>query len=163
MARKPDLISNIYMKIGLFLAILLSAILIFSPGPLHAIESLVVFQRDNGGELCRFTVELARSPQDMERGLMFRKSLGVRAGMLFIFREDAPRYFWMKNTLIPLDLIFLDSRIKVVHIHAGARPLDESLIPSNAPAKYVLEVNAGKAADCSIVTGTKGRLLNVSP
>jgi uncharacterized protein len=128
---------------------------------LDAAESIVIFQRDKGVELCRFTAELARSPQEIERGLMFRKSLGNRAGMLFIFSEDAPRYFWMKNTLIPLDLVFIDSRMKVVHVHAGARPLDESPLPSNAAARYVLEVNAGRAADCGIITGTQVRFLNI--
>jgi uncharacterized protein len=162
MGKKTDHTSHTSLVACLRQAAILLIVLMPLAVDLYAAERSVVFQGNNGGELCRFTVELAKSPQETERGLMFRKSLGARSGMLFIFNEDAPRFFWMKNTLIPLDLIFIDSRLKVVHVHASARPLDESPIPSDTPAKYVLEVNAGRAADCRIISGTSVRFLNVN-
>ncbi len=116
----------------------------------------------SGKRSCAFTVELARTPDQHERGLMFRKTLARDRGMLFLFPEEASRYFWMKNTLIPLDIIFVDSRRTVVDVHHGARPLDETIIASRKPARYVLEVAAGMAGACSVAPGSRLTFHNFS-
>jgi uncharacterized membrane protein (UPF0127 family) len=121
-------------------------------------ETLIVYS-DKGFEACRFDVELAVTREEQARGLMFRKTMDDRAGMFFIFKEEELRHFWMRNTLISLDIIFIDSNFLVVDIHKGAKPLDERAISSRRPARYVLEINAGKADKCRIKNGTKTRLL----
>jgi uncharacterized membrane protein (UPF0127 family) len=121
-------------------------------------ETLIVHS-DKGSELCRFDVDLAVTPAEQERGLMFRKTMDDHVGMFFIFDRDEIRHFWMRNTLIPLDMIFIDNKFLVVAIHRGAKPLDETVISSRKPARYVLEVNAGKADKCRIKTGAKVKLL----
>lgn len=93
---------------------------------------------------------------------MFRKSLDDKAGMFFIFQREELRHFWMKNTLIPLDLVFIDNNFLVVDIHKNAKPLDESIISSRKPARYVLEIKAGKADKCRMRNGTKTKLLKNS-
>lgn len=121
-------------------------------------EQLIIFD-NKGKETCRFSVELAVTRKDQARGLMFRKTMESRAGMFFIFDGEELRHFWMKNTLIPLDIIFIDSNFIIVDIHKGASPLDETIISSRKPAQYVLEINAGKADECRMRKGTKTKLL----
>jgi len=121
-------------------------------------ETLIVYS-EKGSETCRLDVELAVNPADQAKGLMFRKSMDDNAGMFFIFDRDETRHFWMRNTLIPLDMIFIDNKYIVVDIHRGAKPLDETVISSRKPARYVLEVNAGKADKCRIKPGTKVKLV----
>ena len=94
----------------------------------------------------KLDIEIADDDTQTERGLMYRRSMKEKQGMLFIFPEVEIRSFWMKNTYIPLDLIFLDENRIIVHIHEGARPKSEASIPSLKPAKYVLEVNEGFSA-----------------
>ena len=104
----------------------------------------------------RVNVEMADSAQEWERGLMFRESLAPGSGMLFVFPDEAVRSFWMKNTLIPLDIIFVDSGGIVVNITKNAQPcraiLCESYL-SGRPAKYVLEVNGGFSDSSSLKIG----------
>src|SRR5918998_1318617 len=92
-------------------------------------------------------IEIADDTPEQERGLMFRKSLGPNSGMLFVYDDLAHRSFWMKNTYIPLDMIFLDNDLKIIDIKKDVQPcLQEDpcpSYPSAGPAKYVLEVNAG--------------------
>lgn len=101
-------------------------------------------------------VQLAITPKDQERGLMYRQQLGANEGMLFVFPDVANRSFWMKNTVIPLDLIFMDAGRQVLHVAANAAPRDESLILSQLPAKYVLEVPGGQAAKWGLKDGDRG-------
>ena len=109
-----------------------------------------------GGEITRtIDIEIADNPYERETGLMYRKSLGQEQGMLFIYQNEAPRSFYMKNTYIPLDLIFYNRDSAVVSIHENAVPLSETSIPSNFPAQYILEVNAGKADEWNIEIGDK--------
>ncbi len=97
---------------------------------------------DAAGE--RVYVEIADSAQEWERGLMFREYLGPDKGMLFIFPDEADRSFWMRNTLIPLDMLFIDSGGIVVNITKNAQPCRAILCESYyGRAKYVLEVNGG--------------------
>jgi uncharacterized protein len=115
----------------------------------------VSFLSKDGRELCTFKVELSVTPAEHSRGLMFRQSLSENAGMLFVFRDESLRDFWMKNTVIPLDIIFMGSKRDVVGIHCYAKPRDESIISSGSPAKYVLEINGGKADRCGIRLDSK--------
>lgn len=102
-----------------------------------------------------FNVELAISPQERARGLMFRESLPQRAGMLFVFDPPQPVVFWMKNTLIPLDIIFLNRSGAVVHVHHNAIPGDETPIEGGDSVFAVLEINAGLAEQYLITPGTQ--------
>ena len=87
--------------------------------------------------------EVASTYEQRELGLMHRASLGEYEGMLFVFDGEAYRSFWMKNTLIELDMIFADADKAIVDIRRKAQPGDETPYTSGAPAKYVLEVNGG--------------------
>lgn len=87
-------------------------------------------------------VELANTPKERAIGLMYRKELAPDHGMLFMFQKDISQPFWMKNTYISLDIIFIDNNMEIVAIHRDAKPLSEELIHSKKPYRYVLEVNA---------------------
>ena len=103
-----------------------------------------------------FSVEIANTPAEQEHGLMDRTSMPAGHGMLFVFPDSQPRTFWMKNTLIPLDMLFFDAHHRVVAIQADAQPCKADpcrLYPSTAPARYVLELNAGTAAKLGLHKG----------
>ncbi len=113
----------------------------------------VVFYDDKFNPTCTFEVEVARTREMHEKGLMFRRELERERGMLFIFNQELVRTFWMKDTYIPLDIIFLDGGMRVVNVHHQARPLDETAISSVRPARFVLEISAGEAMRCNIKEG----------
>ena len=109
----------------------------------------------------RFTVELAETQQKQALGLMFRDSMPDDHGMLFIFPAEGLRSFWMKNTRIPLDILYFDDDLKLVSVAANAQPCRTRRCPpypSEGPAKYVLELNAGKAAELGVRPGDELRL-----
>lgn len=114
--------------------------------------------RDNGKERCSFFVEVVSTPETVAMGLMHRKSLKARHGMLFVFESDEMHHFWMKNTLISLDMIFIDSGRRIAHIHRKAKPLDTTSISSQRPVRYVLEINGGEADECRMQVGDRVRL-----
>lgn len=90
-----------------------------------------------------FTIELALSDAQMEQGLMFRPSMPANHGMLFDFKAPTKVTMWMKNTIIPLDMLFLDERGRIIDIHEHAVPYSTDVIAANAPARYVIELNGG--------------------
>src|SRR6516164_11476516 len=92
-----------------------------------------------------FTVELALSPAQMEQGLMFRRTLAPDAGMLFDFKQPTVATMWMRNTLIPLDMLFVDANGTIVNIRARAVPGSDAIISAAAPVRAVLELNGGTA------------------
>ncbi len=104
-----------------------------------------------------FSVEVMRTDAQRERGLMFRRFLPADRGMLFDFKTEQPVMMWMKNTYIPLDMIFIAKSGRVVGIAADTEPLSEHIIPSGAPVLAVLEVNAGTAAKINLKIGDKVR------
>ena len=109
------------------------------------------------GRTHRFTVEVAVTAADQERGLMFRHSLVPNRGMIFPFAKPVRATFWMKDTLIPLDLIFVRANGTIANIAANARPMDLSLIPSDGPVSAVLEIAGGRAAQLRIALGDQVR------
>jgi uncharacterized membrane protein (UPF0127 family) len=102
-----------------------------------------------------FAVEFATSDAERERGLMFRKELPLGHGMLFDFVTEQPVSFWMHNTYIPLDMIFIRSDGSILHIAENATPLSDRLIPSGGPVRAVLEVIGGTARKLGIAPGDR--------
>jgi len=101
-----------------------------------------------------FKVELAASPADQERGLMFRTAMGPDEGMIFPMNPPRQAYFWMRNTLIPLDIIYIGPDRRVLNIVHGV-PHDETPLPSAGPVSAVLELNKGRAAQLGIKPGDR--------
>ena len=100
------------------------------------------------GESC-FTVEIASTPDSRATGLMYRKQLADDRGMLFVFQENGLYPFWMKNTIIPLDMVWLGAKLNVVHIAENVQPCTADpcqVINPGVEARYVLELNAGTAS-----------------
>lgn len=100
-----------------------------------------------------FTVAVADDPQERARGLMFVESMPTMTGMLFIYERPQPASFWMRNTLIPLDMIFADATGTIVTVHENAVPHDETPIPGGEAIQYVLEINGGLAARLGVGPG----------
>jgi uncharacterized membrane protein (UPF0127 family) len=116
-------------------------------------EQLSIIKAD--GTSHDFQVEVADAAETRAIGLMFRTAMPKDNGMLFVFneQEERPHAFWMKNTLIPLDIIYVHKDGKINHIHENAIPKDETLLPSNGPVYSVLEINGGRAAELGIRPG----------
>jgi uncharacterized membrane protein (UPF0127 family) len=117
----------------------------------------IVFRRSTlviltGGREVKFDIELATTDGERERGLMYRKEMGPYSGMLFDFHREMPVSFWMKNTFIPLDMVFIAANGTVRHVHSNAVPFSTDTIPSVHPVRGVLEINGGSA-----------RLLGIKP
>lgn len=101
----------------------------------------------------RFKVEVAETPAQMEQGLMFRTSLAPDGGMLFVYPQPTVATMWMRNTLIPLDMLFVDAQGRIVNIHQRAVPQSDNVIPAAAPVRAVIELNGGTAARLGIEPG----------
>jgi uncharacterized protein len=102
-----------------------------------------------------FAVELASTPEEQAKGLMYRRQLPEGQGMLFDFHREQPTSFWMKNTYIPLDMIFIRGDGRILRIAENTMPLSEALVPSGGPVRAVLEVNAGTAKKLGIAPGDR--------
>ena len=131
----------------------LAAICLASVPALRAEEALEPLEIVTAGGTHRFSVEVMRTPEQLSQGLMFRRYLPEDRGMLFDFKTEQPVQFWMKNTYLPLDMIFISKAGKIVSIAENTEPLSEKLVPSGAPVAAVLEVNAGTAARIHAVAG----------
>jgi uncharacterized protein len=101
----------------------------------------------------RFKIEVAETPAQMEQGLMFRTSLAPDAGMLFVYQLPTVATMWMSNTLIPLDMLFVDAQGVIVNIHQRAVPQSLDVISAAAPVRAVIELNGGTAARLGIQPG----------
>jgi uncharacterized membrane protein (UPF0127 family) len=120
---------------------------------LRPLEKLVI--RTARGPVA-FMVEVADTPMKSEYGLMCRRSLAPDRGMLFTFKGPAmDRAFWMRNTLIPLDIIYIRPDGRVLSVAANAQPLNEMPIPAGGPTKAVLELPAGRAAQIGLIPGDR--------
>ncbi|GAB4397590.1 MAG: DUF192 domain-containing protein [Microscillaceae bacterium] len=113
-----------------------------SGGPSFSPEGELFFLRGQD-TLQKLQIEIADNENERSQGLMNRPQLPAQGGMLFIFEEEAERQFWMRNTLISLDILYLNAAKEIVHIAAYTQPESDAPIPSQKPAQYVVEVNAG--------------------
>lgn len=100
-----------------------------------------------------FTVEIADTEELRAKGLMYRQELAPDAGMLFDFQEERHVSFWMRNTYIPLDMIFIAADGTVRRVHVNAKPHDITSIPSNAPVRFVLEIPGGRSVEIGLAEG----------
>ena len=105
----------------------------------------------------RFSIDLADTPETRARGLMFVEKMPLSKGMLFVYPRPQKVAFWMKNTLIPLDMIFADETGVVTKVHAKAQPGDLTTIPGEGMVQFVLEINGGLAAQMGIEPGAQLR------
>ena len=140
--------------------------------PIHAVlllsSSLAVSGCATGGDSWvelggqRYKVEIADDDAERARGLMFRDEMAKDRGMLFIHDTEAPQAYWMKNTRIPLDILYFDNGLRLVSQQRDVPPcaLGDGCppYPSNAPARYVLELNAGEAARLKLENGAELKL-----
>ena len=137
------------------------------PGLIAALGLLVILPRLALAEACapsvldlrdpdatlRFSVEVADDDAERAQGLMFRESMPKFAGMLFVYERPQPVAFWMRNTLIPLDMLFFDGNGRLERIKVGAMPHDETPVPGGEDIRYVLEINGGLAEELGIEPG----------
>lgn len=134
---------------------LLTALAVVTAAPVWAAECRedTLWLRGDWGS-ARFRVSVADDAQERAQGLMNVQQMPSSTGMLFAYQREQPVAFWMKNTFLPLDMIFADASGTVVHVHPDAVPHDETPIPSGQPAQYVLEINAGLSAQLGIAPGS---------
>lgn len=110
----------------------------------------------------KFFVKIADEPSEWQKGLMFVESMPKNEGMLFVFNDSAPRTFWMKNTLIPLDMVFVDENFVVVDVKENIPPCEADpceTYPSEPDSKFVIELNAGSAKEYDISVGDIMRMM----
>ncbi|WP_244513408.1 DUF192 domain-containing protein [Devosia insulae] len=142
------LLMNIFRALhGAFVALLLLTL------TACASDDRLVIESRNGSH--PFTVEVVDTPETRAKGLMYREALAPDAGMLFDFKETREVSFWMSNTLIPLDMVFITAEGLVANVHANARPLDLTSIPSDGPVMFVLEIAGGRAKELGIAAGDR--------
>lgn len=120
-----------------------------------AVEPLEIVTSD--GKAHKFQVEIADTEPERQLGLMNRASMARDRGMLFKFEDEAPRSFWMRNTYIPLDIIYVASDGRIVSIAKMAQPLSDVSLPSDGPAKGVVEINGGLSDELNIRPGDRVR------
>lgn len=118
--------------------------------------------RWTGGQ-ARFTVEIADTSAEREHGLMDRDHMPASAGMLFVYESPEHAFYWMKNTLIPLDIIFADQTGRVTVVHPDAIPGDLTPLDGGEGVQYVLEINGGLAARMGIAPGAELRAAAIDP
>jgi uncharacterized membrane protein (UPF0127 family) len=140
------------------LGALIAALFLFGASPSEA--QLATFERSeltivSGGKRHLFQIELAISAEQMAQGLMFRRQMAPDAGMLFLHREERELSMWMKNTFIPLDMVFIAADGRITRIAQRTVPQSLATISSDGPAMAVLELNAGTAERLGIKPGDR--------
>lgn len=121
--------------------------------PVSGLRVIPLTVTTTSGQRHAFRVEVAATGAEQQRGLMFRTAMGADEGMIFPLEQVRMASFWMHNTVIPLDIIFIGPDHKVINISADAVPYSENSRPSLAPAAAVLELNGGRAAQLGIGPG----------
>ena len=116
-------------------------------------EGTLTIKANDGSFTKELAIEIADNSYERQTGLMYRKNMQNNRGMLFIFNNEKPRSFYMKNTYIPLDIIYISANKTIVSIAKNTNPLDETSIPSTGPAMYVLEINAGLSKQWGLKAG----------
>lgn len=145
----------------LFALAALAALTAAGPAAAACTETSVEFRTERGQT--QFTVEIADDPREITIGLMHRTSMPAKSGMLFVYPQPSSVAFWMRNTLIPLDMIFVGADGVVRKVHENAVPLDETPIPGGDDIQFVLEINGGMAAVLGIDAGDQMRHPAVDP
>lgn len=130
--------------------------LVAGAGAAETCQVDIVELRGDWGQ-ARFTAEVADDPSERARGLMHREEMSLSAGMLFVYEQPQFVSFWMRNTLISLDMIFMDAEGVVQHVHHNAVPLSEEAIPGGNHIQYVFEINGGLAQQLGITPGSEMR------
>ncbi len=143
------------MVLALFLAALLANTMSCQSGPRVIIST-------RGGEKVAFQVEIADTPEKRELGLQYRRELDEDRGMIFLFPDERPLAFWMKNTPIPLDMIFIGSDRRIVGIVHEAIPFSLASLSVDAPSQFVLEINGGLSRKKGIAAGDAVRFEGIS-
>jgi len=118
-------------------------------------DGTLSFFDPKGNIQASIVIEMAQTPDERIRGLMERRTIGDKEGMLFIYDAPDDRFFWMRNTYIPLDIIFVSDTLQVIHIARKTEPLTEKRHWSRGPAQYVVEVAAGFSERHGITEGTR--------
>lgn len=118
-------------------------------------EGELSFTDYKGNLISSIDIEVADDDQQRQLGLMFRDKMEENQGMLFIFDREAPQAFWMHNTILSLDIIYVNSKMEIVHIVKNAKPFDDTSLPSIKPAQYVVEVVAGYSDKLGLKEGDK--------
>lgn len=123
----------------------------------HPVSGLpiVALAVESQGKVHKFAVEVASTEAEQAKGLMFRTAMGADEGMIFPRKEARMAAFWMRNTVIPLDIIFIGPDRRILNIGAEAQPYDETPVPSSGPVIAVLELNGGRAAQLGLAPGDK--------
>jgi uncharacterized protein len=168
---RQDTKPNMWKKVRIIVFLLLLSALAFGyfhfmkkpPISTDTENEKIVFQKQGelfflsskGKLISRIDIEIAATEYQKEKGLMARISMAENQGMLFLFDYPKIQSFWMKDTILPLDLIFTDENRRIVHIANDAVPFSETLISSEKPAQYVVEVNAGYCNKHHIEIGNK--------
>ena len=149
------------VQISKIFGVLLVALCLVQAGPARAQNALATFERGEleietgDGTRHVFQIELATTPEQKSQGLMFRRSLAPDGGMLFVYPSDRTITMWMRNTLIPLDMVFIAADGRIVKVAQRTVPMSLATISSGGPAKAVLEVNGGTAARLGLEPGDR--------
>nr|CAD6603541.1 hypothetical protein RKHAN_01407 [Rhizobium sp. Khangiran2] len=141
-----------------FIGSVVAALLLLFIGPTLAqtsFEQEDLLIQTKSGKVHNFTVELALTTEQRSQGLMHRESMPKDHGMLFDFGETRPVSMWMRNTPLPLDMLFIQRDGTISHIHRKAVPFSEAIIDSRGPVHFVLELNGGRAAALGIEVGDR--------
>ena len=176
MKRKPS-VYNIVIAVILILILIIGSLVIFvnpdkkpvrKPGiavteqpapeakPVFRKDGELRFLKDKTGEvISRIDIEVARNDAQREQGLMYRDTMPADAGMLFLMEMEETQAFWMKNTIIPLDILYVNSEMRIVSIHKNTTPFSLEQIVSAKPAIYVVEVNTGYTDKYNIKVGDR--------
>jgi len=124
--------------------------------PVFVKEGELIFRSADGQKnLTRLEIEIADDNYQRAQGLMFRKSMPNTRGMLFTFETAEEQSFWMRNTYIPLDIVYINDKLEVVSIQKNCATLNDTPLPSGKPAQYVVEINAGLSDKLGIKPGAK--------
>lgn len=145
-----------FLVSAVFLLVIIGVVLIMPANEAKKKHARVCFENN-----C-FSTELASTPKEREQGLMFRNNMAQDEGMLFVFDQEGEYSFWMKNTLIPLDIIWLSEKKEVVFMAQNSQPCladDCPFINSENKARYVLELNAGGAEKIGLKTGDRATMI----
>ena len=136
---------------------LIAVALMLIGGAAHAACAPDTVELRGSSGVQRFSVEIADTEAERSQGLMFREKMPASAGMLFVYEQPKHAYFWMKNTVLPLDMVFADASGRVTSVHSNAVPQDETPIDGGDGVAAVLEINAGLAARMGIAPGSEMR------